>query len=305
MAKNKQRPAARTVPKKPAVRPSSAQRRFARPRLILATIALVVAGAGAVSLSLLGHQSASASAAAPATASISPDSMAAVETVDGMALPVREYELFLAQDRAETFAYFQQHYGVTDSATFWTTAHGGQTPTKYLENAALADATKACVQQVLAAKYGVVSGFSYAGFLQAWQAQNASRSAALAAHKVVYGPTHYSESDYFTHVSAQIAEQLQTTLASKGVVKVTDAALESYYTAHKAQFASGASGPAQELEPKAAGPSAAATAVSFAQVKSVVRQYYVQAAYEALVAQRTKQAVVHVDQSVLAGIAIS
>jgi hypothetical protein len=295
----KKKPAARMVPRKP-----TAQRSSARPRLILATIALVVAGAVAASVSLLGHQSASASAAAPTAPSISPDSMAAVETVDGAALPVREYELFLSQDRAETFAYFQQHYGVTDSASFWTTAHGGQTPTAYLENAALADATKACVQQVLATKYGVVSGFTYAGFLQDWQAQNASRSAALAAHQVIYGPTHYSESDYFTHVSAQIAEQLQTELASKGVIKVTDAALENYYNAHKSQF-DGGSGPAQELEPKTAGPSVAATAASFAQVKSVVQQYYVQAAYASLVAQQTKQAVVHVDQSVLAGIAIS
>jgi hypothetical protein len=296
----KKKPAARMVPRKP-----TAQRPSVRLRLILATIGLVVAGAVAVSLSLLGHQSANASAAAPATPSISPDSMAAVETVDGEALPVREYELFLSQDRAETFAYFQQHYGASDSTTFWTTAHGGQTPTTYLKDVAMADATKSCVQQLLATKYGVVSGFTYAGFLQDWQAQNASRAAAVAAHQVIYGPTHYSESDYYTHFSAQIAEQVQTKMASKGVIEVTDAELESYYNAHKSQFDGSESGPAQMLEPKTAGPSAAATPVSFAQVKSVVQQYYVQAAYTALVSQQTQQAAVHVDQSVLAGITIS
>jgi hypothetical protein len=274
---------ARKPPIAPVRKPPGTRR--TRPRIRGVVLALVlVAGAAAAALSLLGGRS--SAAAVPARPSISPDSMAVVETVDGAALPVREYELFLAQDRAETFAYFQQHYGVGDSATFWTTAHGGQTPTAYLEHAALADATNAVVQQVLATKYGVVSGFTYAGFLEAWQAQNASRAAALAAHQVIYGPTDYSESDYFTYVSDQMSEQLQTTLTGKGVIKPTDAALESYYNSHSPQFAN------------TGGP------VSFTQEKSVVQQYYVQAAYTKLVAQETKQAAVHVDQSVLAAISI-
>jgi len=266
------------------VRKPPAKRR-ARPRLWGGMLALVlVAGAVAVTLSLVGgHGSASA---APVTPSISPDSMSTVETVGGEALPVREYELFLSQDRAETFAYFQQHYGVADSSAFWTTEHGGQTPTAYLKAVALADATKALVQQVLATKYGVVSGFTYAGFLEAWQAQNASRASALAAHQVIYGPTSYNESDYFTYVSAQMSEHLQTTLTDKGIINATGAALESYYNSHKSQFSS--DGP-----------------VSFAQEKSVVQQYFVQAAYTTLVDQQTKQAAVHVDQSVLAAISIS
>jgi len=272
-------------PRKPPERTSSS----VRLRIIVGTIALVLAGGVAVSLSLLGHQSAAAASASPATPSISPASMATVETVNGEALPVREYELFLSQDRAETFAYFQQHYGVSDSANFWTTAHGGETPTAYIKRVALADATKACVQQVLATKYGVVSGFTYGGFLQAWQAQNVSRASALAAHQVIYGPTSYSESDYFTYVTEQMSEQLQTTLTGKSVIKVTDAALENYYSSHESQFVSNGE----------------SNVVSFAQVKSVVQQYYVQASYTALVAQQTQQAAVHVDQSVLAGITIS
>jgi len=275
--------AARRPPIAPARKPPTPRR--PRPRIWGGVLALVlIAATVAVTLSLAGARS--SAAAAPATPSISPDSMSTVETVDGEALPVREYELFLAEDRAETFAYFLQHYGAADSSTFWTTAHGGQTPTAYLKSVALADATKALVQQVLATKYGVVSGFTYAGFLEAWQAQNASRASAIAAHQPIYGPTSYSESDYFTYVSDQLAEQLQTTLTGKDVIKVTDAALESYYDSHKSQFTD--DGP-----------------VSFAQEKSVVQEYYVQAAYTTLVAQQTKQAAAHVDQSVLAAISIS
>jgi hypothetical protein len=196
--------------RKQQARPSttSPRRRGIRGGLIALVLA---AGALVAALGLVGGQG--AAAAAPTTPALSPDSMATVETVDGDALPVREYELFLAQDRAETFAYFQQHYGVADSANFWTTAHGGQTPTAYLKAAALTDATKALVEQVLAVKYGVVSGFTYGGFLTAWQEQNASRAAAIAARQVIYGPTSYSESDYFTYVSEQMSEQLQIVLA--------------------------------------------------------------------------------------------
>lgn len=266
-------------------------------------VALVlIVGALVAAVGLIGGQG--SASAAPPVPSVSPDSMATVETVAGQALPVREYELFLSQDRAETFAYFRQHYGVADSSTFWTTAHGGQTPTDYLKRVSLADATKALVQQVLAMKYGVVTGFTYAGFLHAWQAQNASRASALASHQVIYGPTSYSESDYFTYVSEQISEQLQTTLTSKGVVKVTDAALESYYNAHKSQF-NDSKGDDQQVGPKAAGPSTAPALVGFAQAKPVVEEYYVQAVYTAFVAQQTKQATTYVDQSVLAAITIN
>lgn len=279
---------------KPATTPP--RRRGIRVGLIALVLA---AGALVPALGLTGHEGSASAVPAP-----SPDSMATVETVNGDALPVREYELFLAQDRAETFAYFQQHYGVADSATFWTTAHGGQTPEAHLKQLALADATKALVQQALATQYGVVSGFTYGGFLAAWQEQNARRAAAVAAHQVIYGPTRYSESDYFRYVSEQMSQQLRTVLTDKSVIKVTDAELESYYNSHTSQFPSGESAEQSVGGPRVAGPTAAPTAEGFAQLKSVVRQYYVQAAYTALVAQQTQRAVVHVDQSVLAAIAI-
>lgn len=289
------------VPKPPTKPPhASPRRRGIRAGLI---VLVLVAGALVAALGLTGRVgSASAASAVPA---LSPDSMAIVATVDGDALPVREYELFLAQDRAETFAYFQQHYGASDSTSFWTTAYGGQTPTAHLKQLALADATKALEVQMLATKYSVVSGFTYDGFLAAWQEQNASRAAAVAAHQVIYGPTNYRESDYFTYVLEQMAEHLRSVLADKGVIKVTDAELESYYNTHKSQFAQGQSDNQLVGSPHAAGPSAAPTAASFAQLKSVVEQYYVRDAYAALVAHQTQAAVVHVNQSVLAGIAIN
>lgn len=288
---------ARTTAKSPP-----APRRPDRPRpwrrILISAIALLMIAAGAaVARGLLARQDA---VAAP---SASPQSMATVETVDGEALPVREYELFLAQDRAEAYAYFQQRFGANDSPAFWTTAHGGQTPAGYLKRAALADATRACVQQALAGRYGVIpGGFTYSRFLAALQEQNASRAAALASHQVIYGPTQYTETDYFLYVSAQISEQLQTALAAKGVIPVTDAGLLRYYETHPSQFAQG-DGDDQQIG--AEGPVADAGAAPFAQSKPVVREYYLQAAYTALVDRLTRQAAVRVDENVLASIPVN
>jgi hypothetical protein len=274
-----------------------------RATFVTAVAAVILAAGTAIAAAATGSHASTRKP--PAAAVLSPESMATVETVDGNVLPVREYELFLARDRAETFAYFQQHYGVADSAKFWTTAYGGETPSDHLKHAALADATSALVQQALAVKYGVVAWFNYAGFLTEWQNQNASRAAAVAAHQVIYGPTSYSESDYFTYVSEQMSEQLRAVLPAKGVIKVTDAELEDYYNAHKSQFQPGASAEQSVGSPRVAGPPGPSTVAGFAQLKPVVEQYYVRDAYTALVAQQTQRAAIHGDQSVLAAIAIT
>ena len=93
--------------------PASARRtpapaRIPRRRLLLpgVVVLVVLAAAAWLALSLLG--TGSRANAAPPAPPISPVSMTSVETVDGEALPVREYELFLALDRARTFAYFQE-----------------------------------------------------------------------------------------------------------------------------------------------------------------------------------------------------
>src|SRR6059036_3023442 len=47
-------------------------------------------------------------------AQASPPSTAVVAEIDGQKIPLRELALYLAQDRAATFAHFQQAYGATD-----------------------------------------------------------------------------------------------------------------------------------------------------------------------------------------------
>jgi hypothetical protein len=217
---------------------------------------------------------------------ISPDSMATAVTVDGQAAAVREFEYYLAQERANTFAYFLQHYNDSDSAAFWTTPYGGQTPQNYIKKAALADTVHAVAQQVLGRRYGVASFTSYAAFLKGLAAENARRAQDLAKHVPIYGPEQYTESDYFTYEQAQVGISLQSALVARGVIKLTNASLEKYYKEHQSDYAQ-------------------LGAPSFAQAKGEVEQDYASTSYTALLNRFARSASVQVNQAVLAAIKIS
>ena len=223
----------------------------------------------------------SAPQSAQSAAWISPDSMATVVTVNGQGVPVRELELFLAQDRAATFAYFQQKYNDNDGPGFWTTADGGQTPQDYLRKAAIADATRATAQ------------------LGARASRPATRSRHHArrqrGRRREGGVT---ESGYFTYVQIQLGIGITESLISHGVIHVTDAALEQYYRHHLSDYQQGGGISADQVGPSASTPQ------PFAQVKDEVAQDFEQASYNAIITHLADTASVAVNARVLAAIEI-
>jgi hypothetical protein len=266
--------------------------------LYLGAVALIAAVAALVTvLSTAGCGSAPRSVQSAAW--ISPDSMATAVTVDGQGVPVRELELFLAQDRAATFAYFQQKYNDNDRPGFWTTAYGGQTPQDYLRKAAIADATRATVTLQLGRTSGLLADPGYAAFLQSLNAQNAQRRQALSENQPIYGPAQFTESGYFTYVQTQLGTGITKTLISQGVIHVTDAALEQYYRHHIADYQQGGG-----ISPDQVGPNPS-TPQPFAQVKDEVTQAFEQASYNALITRLAGSASVRVDAGVLAAIQVS
>ena len=230
---------------------------------------------------------------------ISPDSMATVVTVNGQGVPVRELELFLAQDRAATFAHFQQKYDDNDRPGFWTTAYGGQTPQDYLRKAAIADATRATVTLQLGRTSGMLADPGYAAFLQSLNAENAQRRQALSENQPVYGPTQFTESGYFTYVQAQLGIGITKTLISHGVIHVTDAALEQYYRHHISDYQQGGG-----ISPDQVGSSLASAPQPFAQVKDEVTQDFEQASYNAIITHLADTVSVAVNAHVLAAVEI-
>ncbi len=305
------RPRRRTAAVRSAAVRTAAPRRRIGVGWYLGIAAVVAAVLGTVAwLSVsAGHSGPAGPAAAPVTP-LSSQSTATVATVNGEAVPVREFELFLAKDRAAAYAYFQQHYGVADGPGFWTTAHGGQTPTAYLEKRALADLTADAVQRALAHQYGLLADPGYPAFLQALKTENARRALALTQHQPVYGPVQYTEANYFDYLLGNLVAQLQTTLVAKGQIAVNDSILRQYYAAHPDQFEQSAAGSGIDAgtgsgtESKVAGPPAPPVTESYAQAKAQVQQAYVVQQYDAYVAKLASAATVHVNQTVLAQIPV-
>jgi hypothetical protein len=284
---------ARTQPSKPV-------RRWAVPvgAAVLALIALCCA--------LVLTAGGSTRSTAVRVATVSPLSMATVLTVDGQSVPVRELELFLTQDRAEAFAYYQQHYGDNDGPGFWSTAYGGQTPAGYLEKLAIADAVRATVQFNLAHTYGLIPDPGYAAFLKSLAAENASQAQAVSEHQPIYGPEQYSESTYFTYVLGQTGISLQTALIDHKVILVTGGALEQYYDAHRENYQeAGLNASGTDTGTGVAGPKAPSGIAPFAQVKDEVTQDYEAAEYNTLITRLAAAATVHIDAGVLADVQIS
>ena len=239
------------------------------------------------------------------SASVTPSSqsMAVVATVNGITIPVREFELFLAQDRAATFAYFRQKYGAVDSRTFWTTPYGGQTPQAYLKQHALTDAVNTTVQRQLAHGFGILPDATYSEFLQALAAENTRRGLAVKQGQPVYGPVQYTETNYFSYLLEQQVPALQDALVNKGVIVITESALCQFYAAHQGQFRTTSSEAASGTP--TTGPGSPPAADSFAQAEPQVRMAYVQQQYDAYLSKAVEAATVTVDQTVLAQIPIN
>ncbi|MEU0406463.1 hypothetical protein ABZ307_01360 [Streptomyces griseorubiginosus] len=233
--------------------------------------ALVAVAVIAMAALLPGTRHGRPPAAAPA-----PPVTAVAATIDGQDIPVRELALYLAQERAATFAHFRQKFGAEDGPGFWTTEHDGRTPAAYLRERALADVTRVTVALHLAHDQGLLADSGYDAFLRNWQTENARRRTAVAAHQVIYGPVQYTESNYFTYVLSNLAAALRDRLTHTQAIPTPDSALRSWFTTHRADF------PHQ----------------SFTTAHDQIRQSYVLDRYRALIDHLAKSAHVHVHHKV-------
>ncbi|MFG3022505.1 hypothetical protein ACGFZQ_28800 [Streptomyces sp. NPDC048254] len=277
-----------------AARPKSAARpkTTARPRTtgrpphrvlpwwLLGAVALAVAAA-ITGLSLLADGGSARQANAPSPTAV-------IATIDGQTIPVREFSLYLAQERSATFTHFQNTFGAQDGPRFWTTSYGGSTPTDYIKKQALADVTRTTVQQQLAHHYGLLADPSYGAFLFNWTKENQRRQQAVAAHQVIYGPVQYTEANYFDYVLNSLTFSLEKKLADAHVITTDDKALRAYYLAHKSDFRQAKkSGAVSLTSPNGSTP---VTTPPFTQVRKQVKQAYLDDRYKARVTQLVRSA---------------
>ena len=269
-------------------RPAAVPPPRAVPRITLPRWTAVVAVLGALLAITVGlltdHRTARATAPPPPTA--------VAARVDGQGVPVREFVLYMAQERAATFTYFQNRYGAGDGPHFWTTPHDGTTPADYLRTRALADVTRATVLQRLAHRYGLLSDPTYAGFLRDWAGENDRRRAALAAHKVIYGPVQYTEANYLTYMLNDLSFRLEQKLTSTGLLKAAEGQIRHYYDTHRSALLQGAHAGSPVTTPP------------FSQIRSQVRKMYLDDSYQALVKRAVESASAESNPSVVKAISV-
>jgi len=151
-----------------------------------------------------------------------------VARVDGEPISVRLFERRVAANRARAYAHFRQTYGAEDSAGFWTSSYGGETPLAWTKKRALAECVRIKLEQVLAREKGVIEDIGYAAFLENLERENDRRRRALAAGEPIYGPTEYGEDTYFSYLFSNTVIELKRRLGRKEL-EATEEELKAHY----------------------------------------------------------------------------
>lgn len=91
----------------------------------------------------------------------------------------------------------------------------GQADRAAAETAAFGETWQDRATLILAKEQGLVDSVDYAGFLTDLARENDSRAKAVAAGQTVYGVTHFSPAEYYTHRLAEITTSLKKRLSAK------------------------------------------------------------------------------------------
>ncbi len=193
--------------------------------IVLALLVLAVVCAAAwLKPTTVGHPAASG----PATLLAQDTDVA---TVDGIAVPARELQIYLDRDRAATIAHYQAENHDAGSAGFWTTRYGDSTPSEHLIDAALADIARATVQRRWAVTYGIAESATYDSFLTQLRDENTRRRDAVAEKKPIYGPVQYTEANYFQYLQDQYSFDLRDAMRTNGTINIDTGSITSFLRA--------------------------------------------------------------------------
>ncbi len=154
--------------------------------------------------------------------------------INNIPVSKEEYKLFLDEEKAMTFNYFYQKYGVEKSNTFWTTKINNETPINYIKEKANKHLVEVKIIQEYAAKINLVKPFNFKVFVEDWMQENKNRAAKHKAGEIVYGPINTNQRDYYFYLQSNLEIRLKDKL-NENLFIPTETALENHFNQIKKQ----------------------------------------------------------------------
>ncbi|WP_141505496.1 hypothetical protein [Paenibacillus luteus] len=145
-----------------------------------------------------------------------------VAKVNGEPIRLGELALLMARKRSETIRYFFDTYQAEDSAEYWTTDYEGERPIDWLKAAALEEAVRIKVQQIIAKDEGIVERIDYTAFREDWQKENERRLKAAEKKELLYGPLQYEENTYYDYLFSNMVLQYKEMLRERDGLSVAE-----------------------------------------------------------------------------------
>ena len=160
-----------------------------------------------------------------------------VATVNGVEISAGELKNEMQRNRSDVLQYFKDTYDAdTNNSKFWSTDFDGQTPTQYLRDLSLTKVSSYKLQQQLAYEYNIIADYSYQGFLDAMEKENAQRAQKVQNGEAIYGPQSYDKDTYYDYTFSNMVIALKDSLSQEGgILYADDATLKNYYEQIKEQ----------------------------------------------------------------------
>jgi len=156
-----------------------------------------------------------------------------IATVNGENITAEEFSLFINQNRAMTYNYFDNKYGIDQySSDFWNSQFGVENPVEYIKETALQSCISVKLQQMMAQERGIIGDIDYSSFKDDLAQENARRKYVKQSGGIIYGPVEYTPKMYYSHVFSQMLIALKRKMAQHEF-KISDIELKQEYDVTK------------------------------------------------------------------------
>lgn len=132
--------------------------------------------------------------------------MEAVANVNGVPVTVQEFNRALERHQNAVFSKYVGEYAGTD---FWLSPVSDGRPVDLLFQQALDECADYHLKLQLAQEADIIEEASYEAFLNTLQEENKQRQEKAEAGGVIYGPSQYSETTYFTYYFLELVRRLK------------------------------------------------------------------------------------------------